>query len=71
MYEKENNEKKMKFDIKMVIRILGILCIVFVFCPSFLVSCSNDEINISAMTIVKGLNLYGEKIIDSSLLSPL
>lgn len=50
--------------LKRVIRMLALLCIAFVFCPSFLVSCSGQEMNVSVMTAVKGVSVYGQKAVD-------
>lgn len=60
------NQEKEKFEItlKNVMRMLSILCAVFVFCPVFLVSCSGNDMNISAMTAVKGISLYEEQVVD-------
>ena len=52
------------FTVKNVMRALALLCIIFVFCPSFLVSCSGQEFDISAMTAVTGVSMYGETIIE-------
>lgn len=50
--------------VKKVLRVLLLLCIVFTFCPSFLVSCSGQNVNVSVMTAVGGVSAYGEKIVD-------
>ena len=60
----KTNEKKSLFTIKNVLRVLSLLCIIFVFCPSFLVSCSGQTINVNVMTAVRGLSLYGETAVD-------
>ena len=65
----ENNvinmaEKKSVFTIKNILRVLSLLCIVFVFCPSFLVSCSGQDMNVNVMTAVGGVEVYGEKVVD-------
>lgn len=61
----ENQEKKkFKITIKNVMRLLSALCAVFVFCPVFLVSCSDNDMNISAMTVVRGISVYGEQVVD-------
>ena len=57
------SEKKSIFTVSRVLRVLALLCIVFVFCPSFLVSCSGETLKISAMTAVKGLSAYGETVV--------
>ncbi len=58
------SEKKSKFTVKKILRALSLLCIIFVFCPSFLVSCSGQNINVSVMTAVGGISAYGEKVVD-------
>ena len=52
------------FTVKRVLRVLALLLIVFVFCPSFLVSCSGQNVNVSVMTAVGGVSAYGEKVVD-------
>lgn len=65
----ENNaanitEKKSVLTIKNILRVLSLLCIVFVFCPSFLVSCSGQDMNVNVMTAVGGVEMYGDKVVD-------
>lgn len=63
----ENNtteEKKVWITPKKIMRILSLLCIVFVFCPSFLVSCSGQEIEVDVMTAVGGMSMYGETVVE-------
>lgn len=61
----KTTEKASLFTIKNILRILSILCIVFVFCPSFLVSCSGQDVKVSVMTAVGGLETtYGGRIVD-------
>jgi len=50
------------FSPRNLLKILTILCIVFVFCPSFLVSCSGEKLEISAWKATTGMTMYGEKI---------
>lgn len=57
------NERKTIFSAKRILQGLAILCIVFVFCPSFMVSCSGQTMNISAMTAIKGIEYYGEEAV--------
>lgn len=57
-------EKKSMFTVKKILRALSLLCIIFVFCPLFLVSCSGQNINVSVMTAVGGISVYGEKVVD-------
>ena len=57
----ENNGKSL-FTARQIMRVLSFICIVVVFCPSFLVSCSGQSKGISVMTAVGGLSVYGETI---------
>ena len=57
----ENNGKSL-FTARQIMRVLSFICIVVVFCPSFLVSCSGQSKGISVMTAVGGLSVYGESI---------
>ena len=48
-----------------VLKILAILCIVFVFCPSFLVSCSGRNVEIDVMSAVGGMSTsYGGELVE-------
>ena len=59
------NSKKSVFTVKNVIRVLSMLCIVIVFCPTFLVSCSGETMNVNVMTAVGGLeSSYGAVVVD-------
>lgn len=60
----KTTEKTSLFTIKNVLRVLSVLCIIFVFCPSFLVSCSDQTINVNVMTAVGGLSSYGQRVVD-------
>lgn len=60
-YMAENNGKSL-FTARQIMRVLSFICIVVVFCPSFLVSCSGQSKGISVMTAVGGLSVYGESI---------
>lgn len=51
--------------VKNVLRVVSFLCIIFVFCPSFLVSCSGQNVNVSVMTAVGGVSVYEEKVVDA------
>ena len=55
----EKVEQIGKFRGKRILQMLSFLCIVFVFCPSFLVSCSGQRFKVSAMTAVGGVSVYG------------
>jgi ABC-type dipeptide/oligopeptide/nickel transport system permease subunit len=60
--------KKSVVTVKNVIRVLALLCIVGVFCPSFLVSCSGQTIDVSVMTAVGGISAYGETVVEPHLI---
>lgn len=55
------------FTVKMILRILATICIVVVFCPTFLVSCAGEDINVSAMTAIEGVSMDGEEIVEPQL----
>ena len=57
----ENNGKSL-FTARQIMRVLSFICIIVVFCPSFLVSCSGQSKGISVMTAVGGLSVYVESI---------
>lgn len=63
--EERVREKKSMFTVKNVMRGLALFCIVCVFCPSFMVSCSGQNMNVSVMTAVRGVSVYGEKVVDA------
>ncbi len=48
--------KQSVFTVKNVLRALEIILLVFVFCPSFLVSCSGQVVNVNVMTAVGGVS---------------
>lgn len=58
------SEKNPGFTMRNVLRVLATLCVIFVFCPSFLVSCSGQSVNVSVMTAVKGVSESGQQIED-------
>ena len=53
--EQKNVVNSSKFTVKNVLRVLALLAIIFVFCPSFLVSCSGQTKEINVMTAVGGM----------------
>lgn len=57
----ENNGKSL-VTARQIMRFLSFICIVVVFCPSFLVSCSGQSKGISILTAAGGLSVYGETI---------
>ena len=62
--QKEGYGGNSLFTVRTVLKVLLLLCVIFVFCPSFLVSCSGQNIDISAMTVVKGMSMMGETVVD-------
>lgn len=58
-----NYGKKSVFTVKQVLRVLSVLCTIFVFCPSFLVSCSGNEKKVNVMTAVEGIKVYDEYLV--------
>lgn len=62
--ETYDNSKKSMFTVKKVMRALSLLCILLVFCPSFLVSCSGQKVNVNVMTAVSGVSMYGEQVVE-------
>ena len=63
MSQNEEKEKKPLITIKRIFRLLLLVCIAFVFCPMFMVSCSGQEIEVDVMTAVGGMSLYGEPVV--------
>jgi hypothetical protein len=62
MEQGDNNNKKSKFTVKNVVRILSVICIAFFFCPSFLISCSSYEYKLSATKAIGGVTVMGERL---------
>lgn len=60
----ENQTQNSVFTVRTILRAVSILCTIFVFCPTFLVSCSGQEKSVSAMTAVAGVSAYGEKVVE-------
>lgn len=56
----DQNSSSVKISVRNVLRTLSVVCIAFVFCPTFLISCSDREMKISAMKIVQGIESYGK-----------
>ncbi|MBR4671374.1 MAG: zinc ribbon domain-containing protein [Butyrivibrio sp.] len=48
---------------KNIIRVLSVIVIIIFFCPTFLVSCSGQTIDVSAMNVVGGIKSYGESVV--------
>lgn len=53
------------FIVKRMLKALSFFCILFVFMPSFLVSCSSQTLEVSVMTAVGGVEMSGQKVVDS------
>jgi len=60
----DNNTKKSIVTIKMVLRVLSLITLIIVFCPTFLVSCSEQSLDVSVMTVVNGVSMYGEEVVE-------
>ena len=58
------NEKKPLFTIKNLLRVVTALILLFVFCPSFMVSCSGQKIGVSAIHAAVGYTYQGERASD-------
>lgn len=66
----EMNAAKVKtngsISIRKALRALGLLGLIFVFCPSFMVSCSGETVNVNAVKALTGVEFMEEKIEGSS-----
>ena len=56
--------KKSLFTVKKVLKAFALICMIVVFCPAFLVSCSGQKMKVSALTAVGGVSMYGEKVVE-------
>lgn len=56
-------QPKGKGGVRKLLKVLALFCIIFVFTPSFLVSCSGEVMKINVFTAVGGVSLYGEKVV--------
>ena len=63
--EQKNTGNSLNFTVKNVLRILSFLAIIFVFCPSFLVSCSGQQREVGVMNLVKGISTPGGQQLES------
>lgn len=59
----EETEKKPLITTKRILRLFLLMCVAFVFCPMFMVSCSGQKIEVDVMTAVGGVSLYGESVV--------
>lgn len=57
-------EKRSFFTARQVLRVLSLVCLIVVFCPMFLVSCSEQTMNVSVVSAVSGTKAYGEYLIN-------
>ena len=57
-------QTKALFTPKKIMKILSLICIVIVFCPVFLVSCSSQVVDVNVMTAVGGMSMYGETVVE-------
>lgn len=62
MNEKNMDNNNFKLTVRNAIRILSVICVIITFCPTFLVSCSGQEVKISSMAAVSGLKSYGSTV---------
>ncbi len=53
------NANQQVFTVKNVMRVLSVLCVIIFFCPTFLVSCSGADLEISAMNAATGIRDEG------------
>lgn len=53
-----------KYTPRMIMKFLALLCIVFVFVPAFVVSCSGQKVSISAMNVVVGIREQGFTLVE-------
>ncbi len=53
---------KIKITVKNIMRTLSILCFIFCFCPSFLVSCGGQNVDVNVMTAVQGTTFNGSQV---------
>ena len=60
------SENTSLFTVKRIIKILFFLCVIFVFCPTFFVSCYDKTVSISAMNAAVGIEVGGYYETDSN-----
>lgn len=58
----QNDSRPSVFIVQKIIKILSVICFIMVFCPAFLVSCSDQTLHISVMKTVSGISVYGEQV---------
>ncbi len=62
MGENVTNNVKFKLTVKNVLRILSVLCVIFIFCPAFLVSCSGQTVDVNVLTALAGVESHGQTL---------
>lgn len=62
--ENQNVTTKTYATVKNVLRLISVILIAIFFLPTFLVSCSGQDIEISAKTIMAGYSIRGEEVIE-------
>ena len=60
-----DGEKKSLSTVRNVINVLAVLVVILFFCPTFLVSCSSENIRVSAAGTVGGIKYHGERVADA------
>ena len=58
----QNDLRPSVFIVQKIIKVLSVICFIMVFCPAFLVSCSDQTLHISVMKTVSGISVYGEQV---------
>lgn len=66
--ETEKIDIKKQVSLKNLIRLVALLVMVIFFMPTFLVSCSGKDLEVSAARTMTGYNFQGEKVIESHLI---
>jgi hypothetical protein len=61
-----SNKGGIALNIKTVLRVLSLICIVCFFLPTFMVSCSGQSVNVSMLGLTKGIKYQGEQVADAS-----
>ncbi len=64
-------QEKSMVTVKNTLRILAILCLIFIFCPTLCVSCAEQEFHVSAVTAIKGLNTSDKHRMEDTLMDGL
>lgn len=58
---------KSLINVKNVLRVIALLVIIFFFCPAFLVSCSGQNMEISAAKTVTGITYHNQEVLESNI----